>query len=85
MKYITFFLSSVPKEVLATAIGVPLSGNDTLYITTLNVHPRLHFSSGSWDQFFAKISAPFLIRGNFNSKHISWGNSFDDYEGKELE
>nr|CAH7715519.1 unnamed protein product [Callosobruchus chinensis] len=58
--------------------------NETLTLVSVYIQPQTKITVREWTSFFDFFSSPFVIGGDFNSHHVSWGSRFTDLYGKNL-
>lgn len=47
-------------------------------------YPQLNISSAEWSNFFGSLEGNFILAGDFNSHHTSWGNTCSCAHGNRL-
>ena len=70
-------------EVECRGISVVLQ-NGLKYMYILYKRPQVSITAASWNALFRQLKKPFLIGGDFNVHHTSWGSSFSNREGTAL-
>ena len=61
-----------------------LKGNKKYNFYSLYKPPQVEISSSNWQLFLQSLERPFVLCGDFNAHHISWGSSITDRHGSKL-
>lgn len=66
-------------------IGVQiLANNFSITVVSLYIKPKTKITYNEWNRFFSSIPKPFVVGGDFNAHHNSWGCSGCDNLGINL-
>lgn len=69
---------------MATDVELLIRDNNSLFLISVYVNPKLKVSTKCWDNFISNLPTPFLMGGDFNAHHSNLANSFNDSKGMEL-
>jgi hypothetical protein len=70
-------------EINVTGIQVKLRSK-IINIFSVYAPPPHKVDNTMWTQLFSSFNLPFMVFGDFNAHHMSWGNEFNDFKGNEL-
>lgn len=81
IKYSTYSITNnCNNKIEACAIKTPF-GNKSFYIVSCYKPPYIKVSYLEWQSFFSQFNEDFIICGDFNCHHTSWGNPSCGNEG----
>lgn len=66
--------------------AIQICTNNSLKVTFVSIYvrPKTKITTDEWSKFFASIPKPFVIGGDFNAHHVTWGCDQNDIPGKNL-
>lgn len=73
--------SDVP-EYVACQVRV---GRMTLTVVSIYIEPQISMTSAEFNSFFKRLTAPYVMCGDFNAHHTLWGSSHCDQRGNLIE
>ena len=71
-------------EIEYTGITLNMKNNFKLNFYVLYKKPQATINSVTWRSMLESLEKPFLLGGDFNCHHLSWGSSFSDRCGLNL-
>lgn len=81
---IKFSVTNYPDMVNITYVGINIITNDGSKLSLISLYkkPQDSVGVGEWNTFFSAIEKPFLIGGDFNAHHITWGCTDNNTAGR---
>lgn len=71
-------------DVAVCAVTIYPNPKESINIYSVYVKPQSRITSMEWELFFKELKKPFIIGGDFNMHHRSWGCSWSDNNGVNL-
>ena len=82
--YENIAFNQLTPEIEYIGINIYITNNTKLNTYVLYKRPQATIDTPTWISFFDSLKGPFLLGGDFNSHHTSWGSSFSDRNGSNL-